>query len=255
MASADRVTAVLPQRRPSLEALQGAQLVSHRGEHDNRTVYENTLQAFRLAREAGVWGIEFDLHWTRDGVPVVIHDPDGRRVFGDEAVVAQLDFEALRRRLPLVPSLAEVVAEFGSQCHLMIELKNAAFPDPVAQQAMLEEVLAPLAPVRDYHFLALEPELFTHASFAPPASLLPVAELNVGELSELALAKGFGGLTGHYLLLGRHTVNAHHAFGQQIGTGHIGSRNALYRELNRGVNWIFSNDAVAMQGLVDAALG
>ncbi len=255
MASADRVTALLPQRRPAIEILQGARLVSHRGEHDNRTVYENTLQAFHLAREAGVWGVEFDLHWTRDLVPVVIHDPDGKRVFGDAAVVAELDFQALRRRLPLVPSFEEVVAEFGGHCHLMIEFKDAAYPDPVAQRATLKRVLAPLSPVQDYHFLALDPALFAHAGFAPANSCLPVAELNVGELSELALAKGYGGLTGHYLLLGRHTVNAHHSFGQQIGTGHIGSRNALYRELNRGVTWIFSNNAVAMQGLVDAALG
>ena len=254
MAAADGVTAMLPQRRPSRAVLQGCRLVSHRGEHDNHSVYENTLPAFRRARDAGVWGIECDIHWTRDLVPVVIHDPDGARVFGDPGVVAELDFAGLRKRMPLVPSLEELVDEFGGNTHLMIEIKQAAYPDPLQQQDILAHTLAKLSAVEDYHFLALDPALFGHASFAPTASYLPVAELNVGELSELALVHHYGGLTGHYLLLGRHTVNAHHSFGQQIGTGHIGSRNALYRELTRGVEWLFSNHAVAMQGLVDRLL-
>ncbi len=254
MAAADGVVAALPQRRPSRSALQHCRLVSHRGEHDNHSVYENTLAAFRLARDAGVWGIECDIHWTRDLVPVVIHDPDGARVFGDASVVAALDFKELRKRLPLVPSLAELVDECGGRTHLMIEIKPAAHPEPNRQREILAATLETLNAVQDYHFLALDPSLFAQVSFAPPASYLPVAELNVGALSELALAHHYGGLTGHYLLLGRHTLNAHHSFGQQIGTGHIGSRNALYRELNRGVEWLFSNNAVAMQGLVDQLL-
>ncbi len=254
MAVADGVSAALPQRRPTRELLQNCKLVSHRGEHDNHSVYENTLQAFCLARDAGVWGIECDIRWTRDLVPVVIHDPDGARVFGEPGVVAELDFTALRKRMPLVPSLEELVDELGGNTHLMLEIKQAIYPEPARQQAILARTLEPLTAVEDYHFLALDPALFGHASFAPAASYLPVAELNVGELSELALVHHYGGLTGHYLLLGRHTVNAHRSFGQQVGTGHIGSRNALYRELNRGVEWVFSNDAVAMQGLVDRLL-
>lgn len=35
---------------------------------------ENTLASFRLALEQGAHGVEFDVHLTRDGVPVVIHD-------------------------------------------------------------------------------------------------------------------------------------------------------------------------------------
>ena len=254
MVAADTVTAALPRRRPSAEVLRNCKLVSHRGEHDNRAVYENTLAAFRTARDAGVWGLECDIHWTRDLVPVVIHDPDGQRVFGDPAVVAELDFDALRQRLPLVPSLEELVDEFGGNTHLMLEIKHAAYPRPDAQQDALASILSPLSAAEDYHFLALDPELFAHASFAPPETCLPVAELNVGTLSELALARGYGGLTGHYVLLGRHTLQAHQAFGQHIGTGHIGSRSALYRELNRGVEWLFSNNAVALQRLVDRAL-
>ena len=251
MKIADRVAATLPQPLPGRAALERCKLVSHRGEHDNIHVHENTLAAFAAARSAGVWGIEFDIRWTADLVPVVVHDPDGRRVFGDATPIGTLDFAELRTRLPLVPTLEEVVETFGGNIHLMIELKAEHYPKPDRQETILETLLAHLEPMRHYHFLALDPDMFRHVTFAPPATCLPVAEFNVSALSHLSLASGYGGLTGHYLLLGNALLGRHASAGQSIGTGHIGSRNALFRELNRGVEWIFSNDAVAMQRLLE----
>jgi len=42
--------------------------------------------------------------------------------------------------------------------------------------------------------------------------------------------------------------------GQSIGTGYICSKNCLIRELNRGVKWIFSNNAVELQGILNSLL-
>lgn len=251
MGLVDTATALIPQPLPDRDALESCRLVSHRGEHDNRQVFENTLAAFTAAREAGVWGIECDIRWTADLVPVVAHDPDGRRVFGDTGVLSELSFAELRARTPLVPSLEELVREFGGDRHLMLEIKAESYPQPDHQKAILAGLISALEPARDYHFLALDPALFRHVDFAPPACLLPVAEFNVHSLSHASLAAGYAGLAGHYLLLGNALKRRHEARGQHIGTGHIGSRNALFRELNRGVEWIFSNDAVAMQRLLD----
>jgi glycerophosphoryl diester phosphodiesterase len=62
---------------------------------------------------------------------------------------------------------------------------------------------------------------------------------------------GIGGIAGHYLLLNDRIKQRHIQAGQKIGTGFIRSRNCLYREMNRGVEWIFSNEAVSMQQIVD----
>src|SRR5262245_38022997 len=43
---------------------------------------ENTLPSFETAFDVGVTSIETDVHLTRDGVPVLIHDPHlGRPIF------------------------------------------------------------------------------------------------------------------------------------------------------------------------------
>jgi glycerophosphoryl diester phosphodiesterase len=79
---------------------------------------------------------------------------------------------------------------------------------------------------------------------------MPVAETNVARLSEYALSQGCAGLGGHYLLLNRSLQRRHGAVGQRLGTGFPGSRNCLFRELNRGVEWIFSNNAAALQEIL-----
>ena len=58
---ADACFMLVPRRRPSVQALQQCRLVSHRGEHDNRHVRENTLAAFRAVADAGIWGVK----WAR----------------------------------------------------------------------------------------------------------------------------------------------------------------------------------------------
>ena len=56
---------------PDLPRLQGWKY-AHRGLHDDEKP-ENSMAAFRAALENG-YGIEFDIHLTADGVPVLIHD-------------------------------------------------------------------------------------------------------------------------------------------------------------------------------------
>ena len=246
---ADLVYALWPRPRPPRERVERCGIVAHRGEHDNRRVRENTLAAFEAARAGGVWGIEFDLRWTRDYEPVVIHDPDTRRVFGVDLVVAEVDFAELRARVPEVPSLAEVVAGFGGDRHLMMELKRDPLPDVERKRERLRELFAPLTPAADYHVLALALDLFAPMDFAGEDAFIAVAELNVSEISRAALESGFAGIAGQYLLLGRRVVETHAECGQRVGTGFVASRFCLYRELNRGIEWIYSNRACRLAAL------
>lgn len=240
---ADLYFMLAPRPAPSRSALQRCRLVAHRGEHDNKRVRENTLAAFRAAADAGVWGVEMDLRWTRDLEPVVIHDATTARVFGADLTVAEVDAAELRARFPEIPLLSEVVAEFGGGTHLMVELKSDSFGQAERKNARLGEIFAGLEPGRDFHLLALAPELFAAAAFAGPGGCLLVAELGVDAFSREAAERGYAGLCGHYLLLGRRLLAQHHALGQGIGTGFASSRYCFYRELERGVDWIFSNHA------------
>ncbi len=251
LTATDLLMAAIPRRVPSRAALEGCKIISHRGEHDNVRVLENTLPAFDIARKNGVWGVECDIRWTSDLVPVVCHDPSAARVFGMNVEVGQVPFRELRQVLPAIPTLEEIVTTFGGTTHLMLELKAENFPQPTKQRQVLGDILSRLAPGSDFHLLSLDPALFDLFNVVPPEYCCPVAEINVTRLSEHSLEAGHAGLGGHFLLLNDKVRQRHHRAGQQLGTGFISSRNCLFRELNRGVGWIFSNHAVKIQKIRD----
>jgi glycerophosphoryl diester phosphodiesterase len=247
----DAVFGHLPQPFPSIERLKATTIFSHRGEHDNFNIIENSLAAFEKALLAGVGGIEFDVRWTRDLVPVVFHDVDLRRIFNVPGKISDISMQDLRHKFPVIPSLDEVVAAFGKRLRLMIELKKDYHSEPKSQAERLVMALKALNAEQDFHLISLNPDLFNLFKGFPPNSYLPIARIHVEPLSRLSLDKPFGGITGHYLFITKALIARHQRAFQKIGTGFIHSRNSLFREINRGVEWIFSNRASWLQGLVN----
>ncbi|MFP4638781.1 MAG: glycerophosphodiester phosphodiesterase [Spirochaetaceae bacterium] len=104
---------------------------------------ENTMPAFREAAEAGVPGIELDVRLSRDGVPVVIHDPDLLRLAGSDATIAELTVAELAEADvgswlsrefagTGIPTLAEVFDTFGERFYYDIEIKHrSGDPNPL----------------------------------------------------------------------------------------------------------------------------
>lgn len=101
---------------------------AHRGLHD-ADAPENSLAAFRRAAEKG-YGMELDVHLTRDGQLAVIHDAGLKRMCGAEGNVAEMTARDIRdHRLAgtqeAVPFLEEVLAAIGERRPpLIVELKS-----------------------------------------------------------------------------------------------------------------------------------
>lgn len=243
-----------PQPVPSQKKLKACKIVSHRGVYDNRNVFENTIPAFQIAHKNNVWGIELDIRWTKDLFPVIIHDRNCMRLFGKDIKIKKTKLSELQKQCPLIPTLEQVISKFGKKLHYMIEIKKEKYPDPEYQTAFLENLLSGLKPEKNYHFLSLTPDMFKYADFVPPSTQLLVSETNTKKLSNVALNRGLGGLTGHYLLITKELVRRHHEMKQKVGTGFITSRNCLFREIHKNVDWIFTNKAVELQKIIDSLI-
>jgi glycerophosphoryl diester phosphodiesterase len=247
---ADTIVGSIPTRFPSEAKLRNCRLVAHRGEFDNRSVRENTLAAFEKAEAAGVWGIECDVRWTSDGVPVIIHDPDLQRMFNLPMAVDQIPYRTLQSRCPLIPSLAMVVERFGKRLHLMIEVKQSDAAKDDHRIGQLEDVLSVLQPVENFHLMALEPHLLSQVKQIPKEAFAAIAYKLPQHHSAWVLQNGWGAICGHYLLLSRSRIKSHQRSGQRVGSGFAASPNVMFRELNRGVDWIFSNNAATLQRII-----
>ena len=78
------------------------ELVAHRGYPGHYP--ENSLIGMRAALEAGARYVEFDVQFSRDAVPVVLHDASLRRVTGKPGKVFVLDFPEIAGRPAGEPS-------------------------------------------------------------------------------------------------------------------------------------------------------
>ncbi len=220
-------------------------LIAHRGAHGSG-ITENTLKAFDLCRQQGIWGVELDIHLTRDAEPVIHHDPDCGRLFNrPDLIIAETDFSTLRQAIPDIPHLDEVVARYGGKLHLMLEIKNS-WRDRVELPHRITASLSSLSPVKDYHLLSLVPDYLEGFYQIPPAAFVDVAETNTGEIIRQNLALGHGAVAGSFALITTANLRQLQQAGKQVGSGMVEKHAILNREVYRGIDWIFTDHVLSL---------
>jgi glycerophosphoryl diester phosphodiesterase len=109
------------------QPLDSIRVIAHRG--GPRYAPENTLAAFAHAAEAGADMLECDVHMTKDGELIIIHDETLERTTNGSGLVADHTLEELRRldagggeHLPTLREYIELGKATGVE--LLIELKS-----------------------------------------------------------------------------------------------------------------------------------
>lgn len=113
------------KKHPGLNAFKRWSF-AHRGLHGNG-VPENSMEAFRRARDAG-YGIELDVHLLADGNLAVIHDSLLQRTTGAEGRVEDLTLEELNDyflegTMQTIPAFTDVLHLVNARIPLIVELK------------------------------------------------------------------------------------------------------------------------------------
>ena len=123
-------------------------MIAHRGLSGMKL--ENTVDAFEEAGQRSYYGIETDVHVTKDGKYVIVHDDSLERIAGLDIVVEETEYEALRALrfkdvygnseeqnmyLPSLDEYLEICKKYNKQA--ILELKNKMEP---------EDVVGPLVP-------------------------------------------------------------------------------------------------------------
>jgi glycerophosphoryl diester phosphodiesterase len=123
--------------------------IAHRGA--SSAAPPNTLAAFQKAIELGADGVEFDVHLSADGVPVLIHDFTVDATTNGSGQVADLTLTQLKQldagatfdpsfAGERIPTLEEVLEPLGSRLLLNVELKTTTLRDDGLEQAVIGQV-------------------------------------------------------------------------------------------------------------------
>ena len=99
-------------------------IIAHRGIHDNKNIYENTLESFKIAIKKG-YIIELDIRITKDKQIVVFHDNNTKRITKQEKIVEESTYKELNNQNIIhIPLLSEVLDLVSGKVPLLIELKQ-----------------------------------------------------------------------------------------------------------------------------------
>jgi glycerophosphoryl diester phosphodiesterase len=155
--------------------LKHFEVIAHRGA--NLEFPENTLPAFQRALEIGVQGIELDIQFTSDRVPVVHHDPSVADPSSNRRLISSLSLKELRQR-SAAPTLDEVLELIDGRCRLYAEIK-----EPTATESVVKR----LGRCRDWCAIhSFDHRVAAHAARIDPT--IPVGILLVSYLVDVVAA-------------------------------------------------------------------
>ena len=175
-------------------------VIAHRGASAEKP--ENTLAAFRRALALKVDGIELDVHVTRDGVPVVFHDPGLFRLTGVRGRIAARNWAELEALRVLgsepMPRLAEVLRLTRGRAVVQIELKAGIPVAPVIRAIRTARA------TRWVILASFDPGLLlTARRLAPRVPRMPITE---GRETPVALLRQLATLGADGLSVNHHAI-------------------------------------------------
>lgn len=110
----------------------GTRLIAHRGGVVDATRHENSAEAIATAIERGYWMIEVDVRRTRDGEPVLQHDPTFARYYREPRRAEEMTWNEIRA---LRTTAGGKVIHFEDACQMckgrmrmMLDLKGNDWP-------------------------------------------------------------------------------------------------------------------------------
>lgn len=250
-----RICTLLAAVLLALPLASQTKVIAHRGFWNTEGSAQNSITALEKAADAQVYGAEFDVWITRDGVAVVNHNKDINGI-----VIEKTDYEDLKgQRLSngeTIPTLEEYLKEGARyrKMKLVLELKDHS-TDKNDMRAV--EVVAEL--VRDskayrrgqMEFISFNYEMCKR--FAELFPDIPVAYLN-GDKSPAALKKvGIDGLDYHKTIMAvrKDWIREAHNLGMTVNVWTVNKDASILKMKEIGVDFITTDHPLRAKELLE----
>ena len=224
-------------------------MIGHQGVHHLEV--GNTCSGFVAAGNRTYWGIETDVHVTKDGQYIIIHDDNTKASTGADYVVEETDCTTLRSltlldytdggghtrgdlRLPLLSEYIRISRKYGKVA--VLEIKNPVAPIHI--KGIVEEITA-LGWLENTVFIS-----FSYDNMVELRRLLPNAKLMFltthapnQELVDMLLPYRLD-LDIAWTVLTREGVDLMHANGIEVNVWNVDEVELAERLLSWGVDYL-----------------
>ncbi|MGM0881039.1 MAG: glycerophosphoryl diester phosphodiesterase membrane domain-containing protein [Bacillota bacterium] len=233
-------------------------LSSHRG--DTREAPENSLRAVRAAIENGVDAVEIDAQLTKDGVVVLHHDYNLRRMAGLQMRVKDLTFDELTMvnigsRLnksvepERIPMLAEALYEAKGKAKLIIDLKSYGPGEELARKVV--KLIEDFDMVEECYIQSLDRESLKQVrQLNPEIKIGQILYFAIGDLSLLDVDY----YTVEQAILTRQLIERAHKNGREVWVWTVNSERNLKEVLKFDIDGIITDYPARAQNMVELDL-
>lgn len=162
-------------------------LIAHRGASSEAP--ENTLRAIQKAADIPVDYIEIDVRLSKEGIPIVIHDPTLKRTTNcsKNLSVSKMSLDQIQTydaglwfspdyKGEKIPTLKEVLELPLGSCGLMIEIKQGPYSAERIADAVLKDLSKYASPSLKYKIGSFDPSILTALKARGISSLMGLIE-------------------------------------------------------------------------------
>lgn len=223
-------------------------MIAHRGLSGIEP--ENTAAAFIAAGNRSYFGIESDVHKTRDGRFVIIHDDNTLRTSGTDMIIESSDYAALKDitllgtdrlphpelKIPLLEDYIAICARYDKTA--VLELKNHFDKDDVKQ---IVGIINELRHLEKTIFISFDWENLSFVrNFAQNQAVQFLAGSCDERLLEELISNRFG-LDIEHQALTRYIVETLHSNGLEVNCWTVNDKDIGERLAAYGVDYITTN--------------
>jgi glycerophosphoryl diester phosphodiesterase len=213
-----------------------AKIFGHRGSRGEEP--ENTLLGIKKAFENNAAGVEIDIHLTKDGELVIIHDDTVDRTTNGKGNVIEMTLEEIKNldagkgeKIPTLQEAIDVIKEAGKEIAIELKCDNAEekVVEAIVKNDMLDKaIVKSFTHSRVKRVKEINNNIRTSCLFSEmPGNIFEIAEENKA-----------GMLSIKYTLVDKELVDKCHAKGLQVFAWNINDKEGLKKYKGMGADYI-----------------
>ncbi len=215
-------------------------IFAHRGA--SKLAPENTLRAFQKAIELGADYVEFDVHETKDGEIVIIHDDDVERTAGVKGKIKEMTLKELKEldfgegeKIPTLKELIELAkGKIGLQCEIKVRGIAKKIVEHFKEADLIDSTI-----ISSF----IHDELLEVKKYAPEIKLAPlVFGIKKNKMIREAIEHKYYAIHPFYKFINQKFLDEAHKNNIKINTWTVDSKSRMKKLIEMRIDGIITND-------------
>lgn len=215
-------------------------IIAHRGSH--KIAPENTLKAFQKAIELKADYVEFDVHQSKDGEIVIIHDSNTHRTTGRKGSIPEMTLAEIKEfdagEGEQIPTLDELIKIAKSKIGLQLEIKAPGMAQKIVNKLrdanLIEStIISSLDHNELLEIQKIEPNLKLGAL---------VLRMKKGKTIQKALDNHFGYIHPEFHFIKKASIDAAHEKNIKVNAWTVNTRTNMKKLMAMGIDGFITNN-------------